>query len=233
MVGKHNRIISKDRVDLNLINHNNIIQNTLPSIPNDLDIKISNNTVENSVGTHCRKAISDSGCSGNYFCLRDETYLTDVKNDPNGIEIELPNGNRLTSTKRGKLKLEKLPESAKTVYIFPEMNNFSLLSIGVMCDAGLKATLDREKIIIYDERNIVLTGKRDPTTKMWMIDLNQFNNSAHTSADKTLNISANAISNQTKSKLAKFHHGSMGYPAMSSFKRAIKSKYLATFPGLT
>ena len=57
------------------------------------------------------------------------------------------------------------------VHIFPNWLG-SLLSIGLLCDAGCTATFDVDQVIITDkERNDLLSGHRSSETRMWIIDL--------------------------------------------------------------
>ena len=47
----------------------------------------------------------------------------------------------------------------------------SLLSIGQLCDLGLTAIFDKTAVYIVNttDKEVILTGKRDPQTKLWMI----------------------------------------------------------------
>ena len=65
----------------------------------------------------------------------------------------------------------------------------SLLGIGELCDIGLHAIFDKNKVYIVDPQSqaVVLTGDRDPITKLWMIALKPITEAEEKSAVRTAN----------------------------------------------
>ena len=55
--------------------------------------------------------------------------------------------------------------------VFPDMAS-SLLSIGQLCDDGCIALFDKHQVAIIKDNAVILTGHRNPRTKLWMVDLN-------------------------------------------------------------
>ncbi len=79
---------------------------------------------------------------------------------------------QMTSSLSGDLKLNTLPMEARTAHVFNEITSWSLLSLGVLCDAGCTATLISDKLTVNLFDKVVLRGHRDHTTSgMWMVDL--------------------------------------------------------------
>ena len=73
----------------------------------------------------------------------------------------------MTAQIKTHLNLPHLDLAALEAYIFPAMENLSLLSVGQLCDAGCKALFDKNQVhIIIKLGTILLTGLRDPTTRL-------------------------------------------------------------------
>jgi len=119
------------------------------------------------------RANADSGTNGHYFALKDMHCLSDVQ--PSAaheiITVKMPNGEEIKSSFTGKLNYDNIPQH-KRVHIFKTLWG-SLLSIGELCDSGLIAVFTAEAVYIVDvdKDNVVLSGDRDPITKLWMIKL--------------------------------------------------------------
>ena len=87
----------------------------------------------------------------------------------------------------------------------------SLLSLGVLCDAGLTVRLDSDKIEFYYKNSLVLSGVRDETTGgLWMTDL-----------PVTQHVAMNLYQTGTIAKLVAFYHGCFCYPSLSTFKKVL------------
>ena len=110
------------------------------------------------VSTHSINA--DTGTTGNFISLPDAAVLLDVKPVVNGISVALPNGQIIISTHTATLNLPTLPLSARAAHIFPSLQG-SLLSIGMLTDAGLTAIYTSDAVTIQDAMGItVLFGYR-------------------------------------------------------------------------
>jgi hypothetical protein len=87
----------------------------------------------------------------------------------------------------------------------------SLLSLGVLCDAGLTVRLDSDKIEIFFKNSLVLSGVRDETTSgMWMTDL-----------PIVQHVAMNIYPTGTIAKLVAFYHGCFCSPSISTFKKVL------------
>ena len=103
----------------------------------------------------------------------------------------------------------------------PDLVRHSLLSLGVLCDAGLTAQLDRGTIKIFYQTRLVFEGVRNSTTGgLWMIDL-----------PTTQHVAMNVYPTGTIAKLVAFYHGCFCSPSTSTFKKVLS---LGTrLPGIT
>ena len=111
--------------EINKITNNDNLLNFTPSTINTAHNKTDN------------LANADTGTTGNFISIKDmqaiENIITVEKG--NGINVELPDGRAITSIATGQLKWKWLTKDARTVHIFKELTG-SLLSIGMLCDAG-------------------------------------------------------------------------------------------------
>ena len=83
----------------------------------------------------------------------------------------MPNGNKLKSTHQGLLPIEELPLAARLAYKLPGLASHSLLSIAQLCDGGCTAIFNNKKCYILYNGKLLLSGPRDPTTKLWRIPI--------------------------------------------------------------
>jgi hypothetical protein len=121
------------------------------------------------------KLIADSGSFGHYLNPGDAKYLTRVEED-NSVTVSMPNDMTMTSSLSGDLILNTIPMEARKAHVFNEISSWSLLSLGVLCDAGCEATLSKDKLIVKMFDEVVLNGYRDHTTSgMCMVDLTENN----------------------------------------------------------
>ena len=70
------------------------------------------------------------------------------------------------------LLCKKLPDKARIVYLFPDLKK-CLMSLGQLCDAGMKITITSDHIILLDRKSNkqVLQGNREKNDGMWCLDL--------------------------------------------------------------
>jgi hypothetical protein len=120
----------------------------------------------------------------------------------------MPNGATIRSAQSGYLKLAGIPQEARKAYTFVELDQWSLLSLGMICDAGMKAYLDRHTALITYNGDTVLRGRRDETTRgMWIVELED---------DQVLNL---LYPTGTIAKLVQFYHGCFCSPSLDTFRK--------------
>ena len=109
---------------------------------NFINQSLSNNPIS-LVSTHSINA--DTGTTGNFIALSDAAVLLNIRPAINGISVALPNGDIITSTHTATLNLPSLPLSARAAHVFPGLTG-SLLSIGLLTDAGLTAVYTADAV---------------------------------------------------------------------------------------
>ena len=126
-------------------------------------------------------ANADTGTTGHFISIKDKDAIEDIQpvSEENAIEVEQPDGSFIRSVAVGKLKWKWLPPHLRIVHIFKDLTG-SLLSIGLLCDAGYTVTFIKQSVTVQMNGTIVLTGQR--INKLWMIDIdNEENNPLPTS----------------------------------------------------
>ena len=204
-----------------------------------LSNKIYNATTNNTkhsfrLPSHLSNAITDTGASGTYAPESALPYMVNIiahKDDPKTkpISVELPNGQIIESTHTAELNLPTLPEAARKAHVFRDLQCDTLLSVGVLCDAGLVATLTAEDVKFYYGPHIVLQGKRNKVTKLWDLNISP---DAQPNIPPGLGLAATTIQFQTKSQAVTWYHACFGYPVKTTFHSAVQAHWIPV-PGLT
>ena len=175
-------------------------------------------------------ANADTGTTGNFISLKDASAILDVRVTTCPITVTLPDGSTAVSTHTGTLNLPSLPDAARRVDIFPNWVG-SLLSIGVLCDNGLRAVYSDTTVTISDTNGItVLEGYRCTRSKLWLIDIG----SPYIGAARPPQISCAVVTEArgTQEQIVAYYSACMGAPAPSTLIRAI-DKLGLSLPGLT
>ena len=127
------------------------------------------------------------------------------------------------STHVGNLPLPNLPNEATQALTFPDLGDTSLLSLGQLCNAGCRATLDKSTCTIQHPNGHTLRGQQDPNiSSLWTIPL-------PTSAAA---LPAMATGTTTAQTVA-FTHASLFSPTLSTLQQALQWGILPDFPGLS
>ena len=122
-------------------------------------IKVANNispsTDNTQLPTSDNDAIADTGASGHFLQPGAPHEPSDRQAPP--IRVKEPSGAYMQSSKNCKLVLRSLSEAARHAHILPGLSHSSLVSIGVLCDAGCTAIFDANSLrIISKEGKVVL-----------------------------------------------------------------------------
>jgi hypothetical protein len=88
------------------------------------------------------------------------------------IQITLPNSATIQSTHKAHLPFPMLPKQALEAHIFPDLQNHTLLSIGVFCDAGCTVHFTNTSIQVKLNDQTILEGSRE-LPGLWKIQAHQ------------------------------------------------------------
>ena len=115
------------------------------------------------------QAIADSGSTSHFCTIRAPVINKRLANPPIGIENA--NGSIMYSTHEAELDIPNLPLAARHVHIVPELSNFSLISIGQLCDSDCSVIFDRNMVTVSHNNQVVLSGDRARSTGLWHMNL--------------------------------------------------------------
>ena len=125
--------------------------------------------------------------------------------------VSMPTGTTIRSTTSWSLKLSGIPIEARKAHTFGDLTEWSLLSLGQLCDSGMIAILDKHSVSVTLGNDVVLSGHRnDSTNGMWMID---FSNPQS---------ACNVYPAGTLAKLVQFYHRCFCSPTLASFKKLFR-----------
>lgn len=176
-------------------------------------------------------AIFDSGCSAHY--LTQDFSASACPTFP--ISITLADGHHLASDHITQLPVASstLPPDAITAHVVPQLST-SLLSIGQLCDHGCTAVFDRATANIYHNHQLVMSGARDPLTRLWNIDLPHPPSPATTATlQQPLHACYSINPRSTIAQRIAYYHACCFSPPLSTWCTAIDAGFFTTFPELT
>ena len=187
-------------------------------------------------------AKADSGVSNHYWQPQDVTSLNNIKSDPFGPCVKLPDNSLIRATQTGQVNLHtnQLSTKAQSASILPHLKNASLISIGQLTDDNCITVLDQDEINIYKKENSttgaenyhhniklhnkIITGPRNCTDGLWDLQILTHQPTQQLSIQRrSAQINAIVQKSQTKTELASYLHASAEFPAVSTFTKAIQN----------
>ena len=173
---------------------------------------------------------ADTGASRHYFKPSDAHVLRQIKRVANGPSVLLPNGDTLQATQKALIPInDTLSVQAQQTYIFPGLENASLLSIGQLCDDGCQALFDNNYLHVFKNSHLILRGFRNTQDGLWDVS---FGPTAPTKSTYHLVVNAIIRRDKPKTDLANFFHGCLFSPALVTLQKAIAHNHLLTWPGI-
>jgi hypothetical protein len=176
----------------------------------------------------------DSGSRGTYVSISCPVVNKRLTNNPKRIQI--PDGKIMTSTHEAELEYPKLRPAARAVDIVPALHDYSLLSVGNLCDADYLVIFDKHEVRVMDNDLVVMRGHRHAATGLWHVDTQSPRNSRHSPtapAAPPIAYAGAAIGDPTSAELVAFAHATLFSPTLSTLEKALQNGYLTNFPGLT
>ena len=126
---------------------------------------------------------------------------------------------------------EGLPQEARTVHLIPNMTS-TLISIGVLCDAGLTVHFHKTHCFVRFKDKLILFGTRHGPGTLWELAPRSLPNP--TPAQANLTHRPAFLPSSIKAKdVVTFHHAALGSPALSTLQKALDKGYVHGFPGLS
>ena len=90
----------------------------------------------------------------------------------------------------------RLSTKGKTAIVLPDLTSSSLASLGQLCDDGCKVNLDKHKLSVHEDEDLIIEGARNKTDGLWDIPITSLQNNYSILTTKglyhKLNISASS-----------------------------------------
>ena len=129
--------------------------------------------------THHLTTAIGSPCSPPHCLPRHSSYRT-LHTPPSCPGFKLPhepieaicaNNTHMDSIATKELHIPSLPPSLKKATVFAEMQK-ALISVPVLCDGDMEVSFRKKDMVITDtNQQVVLTGTRDPISKLWLLPI--------------------------------------------------------------
>ena len=114
----------------------------------------------------------DSGNTGDFIQVRAPVINIVRVRKGKRLVVTQPDRSLITSTYTCDLLLPSVfPDVCRQGHIFPSLNSWSLLSIGLFCDHECIALLTSSAIYIYHSNTLVMVGECNLLTKLWLVKL--------------------------------------------------------------
>jgi hypothetical protein len=86
------------------------------------------------------------------------------------LTINLPDSTKVKSTHTCDITIPGLPK-VLVGHVVPKLTIASLIGIKVLCDTGCKVLFTKNKCNVWYKGNIILCGKKDPSTDLWTLPI--------------------------------------------------------------
>ena len=184
-------------------------------------------------------AIADTGSTDILVKASQKQVLDNIK-PCTELQVLLPNGSTIRSSEKGFLKTSIKGESIPA-YIFSDSAlKQTLLSIASFCNRGCTAIFTGTDLSIEYEGDTILHGTKQPSAKLWTIDLcpSQLKPARsarrlRTERKQDVGEASNAIRMETDAEFVNFISATFGNPAASTLMKASTKGYLDNVPRLT
>jgi hypothetical protein len=134
----------------------------------------------------------------------------------------------MESSHTSELNIPELDAAASIANVSPGMANYSLLSVGQLCNEGYIVTFRNASVSICDHRGFqVLSGARDLDTGLWRINLRKDNQQVQQS------VANNVYELFNTGELVHYFHKTLFSPTKYALLQSVKNGHLVTWPGLT
>ena len=154
--------------------------------------------------------------------MKHKKYLIDQKVLTNDPEAKLPDNTKIRVPRQGTLPLHQVLLTA--AFIYPCLQNESLLSIGQLCDEGcIIAIFNKTNLSVLKENKVTLKGTKNLTDELWDVQVKR----------KSIQVINYTISrDKIKTELAKYLHGCAFSRVILTFQQCINKRNSISWPSI-
>ena len=139
----------------NSANRTTIIPTTDSDDDDDQTVRTSN-CFKNTHG------LLDLGASDHFLAIHSQVESSWPTT--NKINVVIPDGEKMLSTKECNIDWPALPKSARHGHIIPSLKNYVLISVVKLCDAGCQVLFKYDCCLVIYKGKIIMYGVRCPRT---------------------------------------------------------------------
>jgi hypothetical protein len=172
--------------------------------------------------------VADSVATGHFIPNEDNK-----RNNQDNIEVVCANNQTMISQATSVLNIPELSTKAKTAYKFKEVKQ-PLLLTPLLADDGCKTNLTADNIEVVKDNKIILKGKRDKVSTLWMIPIKHHKKKQLLAQDllvvPTVHAPNSAYHQPTIAKLMAYLNATIGSLPVKTLCNAIDNDWLTSFP---
>ena len=119
--------------------------------------------------THSAHKITkaDSGATFHFLKPSHRKTMTNIVELTDGPKATLPNDHIIQASCEDIIPFAKLSKKSKKAFIYPDLSNESLLSIGQFCDDDCVAVFTKTRVYIVKNNELIVEGTRNLTDGLW------------------------------------------------------------------
>ena len=176
--------------------------------------------------------MADTGMIWHYITLDSKCDNKKISVIP--LPIRMTNGEIITSTHTELLSETDLPIEAQKAHLFPGLNK-ALLSTVTFCDYGCQAVFYENIVLILNKGNgkIMMKGKRDPLSNLYMLNLTQCNNLMTEFQNPDQCFTGSVYGWKSKITLVDYNRAPFWIPTQYGWAKAITKNFFTSWLGLS
>jgi hypothetical protein len=181
--------------------------------------------------------VLDSGSSATFLSpnmTESDAPIRNIRKSENPLLVEMPDGEALRTSHECNMIIQDMPEAGTHVHILPGLKSGNLYSLATFCDAGCEASFTSSGVMITHGGKTILTGQRDPTSKLWNLIIQHPGEQPPLAEDliPTTYCYATRLLNPKIAEIVRFMHAALFSPLIGTLLQAVKKGFLNSFPGL-
>jgi hypothetical protein len=175
----------------------------------------------NTIAIAASQAIADTGATSIF--IMEGTPCKNIRPAIRPLTINLPDGTKVKLTHTCDITIPGLPK-VLVGHVVPKLTIASLIGIKVLCDAGCKVLFTKNKCDVWYKGNIILCGKKDPSTDLWTLPIYTDIKEGKQSINESTIAPLQTVCHPTKKRTTLPSDAHEGFAHVVSFTHSIKTR---------